>query len=182
MTSVCQVEINNGTFTDFLYNTINITDVVDSNDVSEYLLNFNYNMTTAKEVFCDELGQMNHIYVLEFLPQNVLSLYGCKELEVNGSMVKFEGVLVLIGDTFDTSKVDTFGMTRYHLNQTGIAWTSLKVPINNNVTKCTKLETKAQECKDKKTAARFYKVFKNSGVQMVPDFRFWIIMIVLKCF
>ena len=210
MSMFCEIELKNGNIVNFLYNNIDINELVEQDAINQYLLNLNYDTSSPEkfvdEVFCDKTGQMNQIYVLDFQPQTLLSLYGCLESEVDGSMVKYEGVLVLIGPHTDQSDVEIFKVTRDFLKQTEITWSSLNEPSSSkNDTICTQLVLRVNECKalkeneDDNSDEDFLNnnnveddtpiedespksdvVSKSSGVRKVPEFCFLIILIALK--
>lgn len=144
-------------------------------------IKFNYNPEIRDEtyVFCGHFGVMKRIYVIDAIPGKLLTLYGCVELEVKGSMVKHEGVLVMaINDNFTTDEKmkksrDTL------LAHTGIEWSSLKPAMDKNVVECNLVQAPKYKCKKNIPLS---KSLKGDGVRNVSDLRFWMIMLALQRF
>lgn len=161
----------------FAFNRYNMVDITNISD-SRLTLKFHEKSNNTFDVFCGSPDTMNYIYVLDFEPMKFMSLYGCKEIKVNGQWVKHEGVFALQGYGFDSS-IDYFKYTRNVLKKhTGIDWESLK-EINVNSTKassCDRIRLKNIRC----NSSEFSVPTDNFAVQIEMHFGLPMFVLVVK--
>ena len=128
------------------FNNINIIE-----DFEHNKLHMEYEDVEKRNFFCGSSYQMTEIYVLDFTVRTLISLYGCKEVNINGKSVKYEGVLIYREGKFDRDD-EIFNQTRTILEEKiGIKWDSLnEIHTTHNNTKnyCEKSEKREIECKN----------------------------------